>query len=73
VRIASSDFEIAYQIFEILNNRGLPLSNKDLFKNFIISELHQAGVAEPEQPYRSGYSRNNVCRRRKTRTCQSFS
>ncbi len=33
------DFTAAYQIFEILNNRGLPLSNKDLFRNFVIKEF----------------------------------
>jgi Protein of unknown function (DUF1524) len=31
--------EIAYHVFEILNNRGLPLSNKDLFRNFLIKEF----------------------------------
>lgn len=41
VRILASRFEVAYQIFEILNNRGLPLSNKDLFRNFIIKEFHE--------------------------------
>jgi len=39
VRILTDSFEIAYHIFEILNNRGLPLSNKDLFRNFIIREF----------------------------------
>jgi uncharacterized protein with ParB-like and HNH nuclease domain len=39
VRIITNNFESAYQIFEILNNRGLPLSNKDLFKNFFIKEF----------------------------------
>ncbi|NOQ71282.1 MAG: DUF262 domain-containing protein [Crocinitomix sp.] len=39
VRIKTPNFECAYQIFEILNNRGLPLSNKDLFRNFIIKEF----------------------------------
>ncbi len=40
VRILASQFDVAYQIFEILNNRGLPLSNKDLLRNFLISEFH---------------------------------
>lgn len=41
VRILAGDFNIAYHVFEILNNRGLPLSNKDLFRNFIIKEFDQ--------------------------------
>jgi hypothetical protein len=40
VRIMTANFEVAYQVFEILNNRGLPLSNKDLFRNFLIRELY---------------------------------
>jgi uncharacterized protein with ParB-like and HNH nuclease domain len=40
IQIRSPKFDVAYQIFEILNNRGLPLSNKDLFRNFLISEFH---------------------------------
>lgn len=39
VRILTDKFEIAYHIFEILNNRGLPLSNKDLFRNFLLKEF----------------------------------
>lgn len=39
VLIKTSDFETAYSIFEILNNRGLPLSNTDLFRNFIINRF----------------------------------
>jgi uncharacterized protein with ParB-like and HNH nuclease domain len=38
VRILTPTFEVAYHIFEILNNRGLPLSNKDLFRNLIMKE-----------------------------------
>jgi uncharacterized protein with ParB-like and HNH nuclease domain len=41
VRIFASRFDVAYQVFEILNNRGLPLSNKDLFRNFLISEFYK--------------------------------
>ncbi|MBK9564132.1 MAG: DUF262 domain-containing protein [Saprospiraceae bacterium] len=44
VRILASKFDVAYQIFEILNNRGLPLSNKDLLRNFIISEFSSIAV-----------------------------
>lgn len=38
IRVLTEKFEMAYQIFEILNNRGLQLSNKDLVRNFLISE-----------------------------------
>lgn len=51
VRILSPTFDIAYQIFEILNNRGLPLSNKDLFRNFIISEMYLYKIDNPEQKW----------------------
>jgi uncharacterized protein with ParB-like and HNH nuclease domain len=47
VQIRTSNFEVAYQIFEILNNRGLPLSNKDLFRNFLISQFHTLKLAHP--------------------------
>ncbi|MEM9454816.1 MAG: DUF262 domain-containing HNH endonuclease family protein [Myxococcota bacterium] len=39
VLIKTADFETAYSIFEILNNRGLPLSNTDLFRNFVINKF----------------------------------
>jgi len=39
VIIKAKDFEFAYRIFETLNNRGLPLSNKDLFRNFMIEQF----------------------------------
>jgi uncharacterized protein with ParB-like and HNH nuclease domain len=38
VRIIADSEDIAFKIFEILNNRGLPLSNKDLFRNFFINQ-----------------------------------
>ncbi|MEY4926342.1 MAG: hypothetical protein RI894_778 [Bacteroidota bacterium] len=41
VNIQANNIKIAYQIFEILNNRGLPLSSKDLFRNFLINKLQQ--------------------------------
>lgn len=47
VQIRASKFEVAYQIFEILNNRGLPLSNKDLFRNFLISQFHTLKLSNP--------------------------
>lgn len=51
IRILCPSLEVAYQVFEILNNRGLPLSNKDLFRNFIIKELHQSNVETPEKKW----------------------
>ncbi len=51
VQIRTSKFDIAYQIFEILNNRGLPLSNKDLFRNFLISKFYEL-KAQDEVKYK---------------------
>jgi len=44
--IAASSFNSAYFIFEVLNNRGLPLSNKDLTRNLLISEFIKAGFSD---------------------------
>jgi len=49
VRIKTPDFNAAYQIFEILNNRGLPLSNKDLFRSFIINEFSEIKTKFPDK------------------------
>ncbi|MEO0041913.1 MAG: hypothetical protein RL329_1364 [Bacteroidota bacterium] len=49
LQIRAPQFDIAYQIFEILNNRGLPLSNKDLFRNFLISEFHILKTLKPDK------------------------
>jgi Protein of unknown function (DUF1524) len=38
---------VAYHIFEILNNRGLPLSNKDLFRNLLIREWDALKNSDP--------------------------
>ncbi|MDI9313045.1 MAG: DUF262 domain-containing HNH endonuclease family protein [Limnohabitans sp.] len=46
VFIRSMSFDVAYHIFEILNNRGLPLSNKDLFRNFLIKEFDKILVPD---------------------------
>lgn len=43
VTITTTDFDTAFAIFEILNNRGLPLTNKDLLRNFVINEFSKAG------------------------------
>ncbi|MGB1206767.1 MAG: DUF262 domain-containing protein [Chitinophagales bacterium] len=51
ISILCPSVEVAHKIFEILNNRGLPLSNKDLFRNFIIKELHKADIANPEEKW----------------------
>jgi hypothetical protein len=48
VLIKTSDFSTAYRIFEILNNRGLPLSNLDLLRNFVIEQLAEAGIEGPD-------------------------
>ncbi len=49
IRIQSPTFEDSYHIFEILNNRGLPLSNKDLFRNFLIKEFSALKARSPER------------------------
>jgi uncharacterized protein with ParB-like and HNH nuclease domain len=49
VRIQTGNFDTAYQIFEILNNRGLPLSNKDLLRNFIIKSFAELKEENPSK------------------------
>ncbi len=46
--ITASSFSSAYFIFEVLNNRGLPLNNKDLTRNFLISEFVKAEFSDTE-------------------------
>jgi uncharacterized protein with ParB-like and HNH nuclease domain len=53
VRILTTKFDIAYQVFEILNNRGLPLSNKDLFRNFLIKEFYESSSITDEMQRRA--------------------
>jgi len=48
VIIKAQDFEFAYRIFETLNNRGLPLSNKDLFRNFMIEKFEEIKIKKPD-------------------------
>lgn len=48
VLIKTLDFSTAYRIFEILNNRGLPLSNLDLLRNFVLEQLAAAEVPDPD-------------------------
>lgn len=40
VQIRTSSEETANTVFEILNNRGMPLSSLDLLRNFVIQELN---------------------------------
>lgn len=47
VMISTTDFDTAYSIFEILNNRGLPLSGLDLLRNLIIRELDAVDHGDP--------------------------
>jgi uncharacterized protein with ParB-like and HNH nuclease domain len=49
VLIKSADFTTAYRIFEILNNRGLPLSNVDLLRNFVLEHLNEAKLPDPDK------------------------
>lgn len=46
VLIKTADFDTAYSIFEILNNRGLPLTNTDLFRNFVINRFAEDSKAD---------------------------
>jgi hypothetical protein len=47
VLITTADFETAYFIFETLNNRGLPLTGRDLLRNFLIKQLAEAKHSDP--------------------------
>ncbi|CAA6812988.1 MAG: Unknown protein [uncultured Campylobacterales bacterium] len=51
VVIKTVDFDTAYSIFEVLNNRGLPLSTKDLFRNFIIKQFSDINEKDPESKW----------------------
>jgi len=51
IRIICHSLKVAYKIFEILNNRGLQLSNKDLFRNFIIQELDKYNIENPTKKW----------------------
>jgi hypothetical protein len=39
VQIRTSSEDTAFTVFEILNNRGMPLSNLDLLRNFVLQQL----------------------------------
>jgi Protein of unknown function DUF262/Protein of unknown function (DUF1524) len=47
VLITTASFETSFMIFETLNNRGLPLTNLDLLRNFLFEELTQAKAEDP--------------------------
>jgi|SaaInl8_150m_RNA_FD_contig_111_115189_length_4629_multi_7_in_0_out_0_4 uncharacterized protein with ParB-like and HNH nuclease domain len=51
VIINTLNFETAYNIFEVMNNRGLPLTAKDLFRNLIINEFDIIGENDPEKKW----------------------
>lgn len=51
IRVIATNFDVAYHVFEILNNRGLPLSSKDLLRNLIIKEFSQIGDENPNQKW----------------------
>ena len=51
VKINTLNFETAYNIFEVLNNRGLPLSAKDLFRSFLINKLDIVNENNPEKKW----------------------
>ena len=48
VLITTTSFDTAFMIFETLNNRGLPLTNLDLLRNFLLQQLTEANV--PDAP-----------------------
>jgi len=47
VLTTTTSFDTAFTIFETLNNRGLPLTNVDLLRNFLLSELAEAKADDP--------------------------
>lgn len=51
IQVIATNFEVAYHVFEILNNRGLPLSSKDLLRNLIIKEFNQIQDENPNQKW----------------------
>jgi len=51
VRIKAYNLPAAFMLFEILNNRGLPLSNKDLLRNFIIRKFDEIDYSEPVEKW----------------------
>jgi len=51
VMIKTTDLKTAFSIFEVLNNRGLPLTNKDLFRNFLIRIFHNAGESNADKKW----------------------
>jgi hypothetical protein len=60
VQIMTTEFDTAWGIFEILNNRGLPLSNLDLLRNFVLKELSAAGHEDGDDIWESLESRYDL-------------
>ncbi len=44
VEIISQEIETAINIFNVINSRGLPLSNSDLIKSYIYGKIHEEDV-----------------------------
>lgn len=58
VLITTTSFETAFMIFETLNNRGLPLTNLDLLRNFLLKELTEAHSENPAAQWSAIEDRN---------------
>ncbi|MBX7060995.1 MAG: DUF262 domain-containing protein [Pyrinomonadaceae bacterium] len=48
IRIDCQSVSFAIKLFQVLNDRGLDLSNSDLLKSFLIGEIHRKYASEPE-------------------------
>lgn len=57
IKIGCNNVEAAIKIFQILNNRGLDLTNADLIKSFLIEKIHKdlpyEGNEEGTEEYKS--------------------
>ncbi|WP_153796438.1 DUF262 domain-containing protein [Foetidibacter luteolus] len=49
IRIDCQSVSFAIKLFQVLNDRGLDLSNSDLIKSFLIGQIHKKHVDDPEQ------------------------
>lgn len=48
IRIDCQSVSFAIKLFQVLNHRGLDLSNSDLLKSFLIGQVHRKYAVEPE-------------------------
>jgi uncharacterized protein with ParB-like and HNH nuclease domain len=48
IRIDCQSVSFAIKLFQVLNDRGLDLSNSDLIKSFLIGRIHKIYDADPE-------------------------